>query len=278
MRSFTRHVTDSLELSDLTSSQLLSRHTKNVEDYILSVDLQSIVAECFTMLAHLVTRFPDVFIGALSTDDIIMLELSHSLSVLPLPGALFADEPSPYVNMQTPYCVCFPRYYIVSSDETTATKSGSYGVSTVYCTRNKEPALMLSALRITGSPQVIFQANMYPFEAVVHDCRYTSLSPALLCGLIFMRNALQLKNRVVRQIVSFAEEPVVLLSAISSLPVECFIDGFLRKRILDPIFRAAREYGSLLSSDLPDDLLDNDLPEDQAPIVSKMILPLLRLD
>lgn len=278
LRSFTRHVTDSLELSDLTSSQLLSRHTKNVEDYILSVDLQSIVAECFTMLAHLVTRFPDVFIGALSTDDIIMLELSHSLSVLPLPGALFADEPSPYVNMQTPYCVCFPRYYIVSSDETTATKSGSYGVSTVYCTRNKEPALMLSALRITGSPQVIFQANMYPFEAVVHDCRYTSLSPALLCGLIFMRNALQLKNRVVRQIVSFAEEPVVLLSAISSLPVECFIDGFLRKRILDPIFRAAREYGSLLSSDLPDDLLDNDLPEDQAPIVSRMILPLLRLD
>lgn len=137
---------------------------------------------------------------------------------------------------------------------------------------------MLSALRITGSPQVIFQANMYPFEAVVHDCRYTSLSPALICGLIFMRNALQLKNRVVRQIVSFAEEPVVLLSAISSLPVECFIDGFLRKRILDPIFRAAREYGSLLSSDLPDDLLDNDLPEDQTPIVSRMILPLLRLD
>ena len=136
---------------------------------------------------------------------------------------------------------------------------------------------MLSALRITGSPQVIFQANVYPFEAVVHDCMYTSLSPALLCGLVFMRNALQLKHKVVRQLVSFGNEPVVLLSVISSLPVECFIDGFLRKRILDPIFRAAREYGSLLSSDLPDDLLANDLPEDQTPIVSEMLLPVLRL-
>ncbi|KAE8302271.1 hypothetical protein GL50803_006332 [Giardia duodenalis] len=277
LRSFARHITDNIDMGDLTSSQLFSRHQRGVEDHVLSVDLQSIVAECFTLLAHLVTKFPTVFIDALSRDEVVLLEMSHSLSVLPLPGALFADEPSLYVNMQTPYCICFPRYYIVSADEGMASKPNSYGVGTTYCTKSKEPTLMLSALRITGSPQVIFQANVYPFEAVVHDCMYTSLSPALLCGLVFMRNALQLKHKVVRQLVSFGNEPVVLLSVISSLPVECFIDGFLRKRILDPIFRAAREYGSLLSSDLPDDLLANDLPEDQTPIVSEMLLPVLRL-
>lgn len=275
-KSFARHITDNIDVTDLTSSQLFSRHQKGIEDYVLSVDLQSIVAECFTMLAHLVTRSPDIFVDVLS-DDIILLEMSHSLSVLPLPGALFADEPSPYVNMQTPYCVCFPRYYVIPTDDSTTAKSSPYGVCTTYCTRSKEPTLMLSALRITGFPQVIFQANVYPFEAVVHDCKYTSLSPALLCGLIFVRNALQLKHRAIRQIVSFAEEPVVILSAVSSLPVECFIDGFLRKRVLDPIFRAAQEYGSMLSGDLPDNLLDNDLLEDQVPIVSGVLLPLLRL-
>lgn len=81
-------------MGDLTSSQLFSRHQRGVEDHVLSVDLQSIVAECFTLLAHLVTKFPTVFIDALSRDEVVLLEMSHSLSVLPLPGALFADEPS----------------------------------------------------------------------------------------------------------------------------------------------------------------------------------------
>lgn len=274
-RSLARHVTDTTDVSDLTASQLFFRHQKGAEDYILAVDLQSIVAECFTLLSHLVTHAPDIFVDVLS-DDVILLEMSHSLSVLPLPGALFADEPSPYVNMQIPYCVCFPRYYVISTDELT-TKPNTYGVNTIYCTRSKDPTLMLSTLRVTGSPQVILQANVYPFEAVVHDCRYTTLSSALLCGLIFMRNALQLKHRVIRQIVSFAEEPIVIISAISSLPVECFIDGFLRKEILDPIFRAAKEYSTTLSSDLPDNFLDNNLLEDQSPVVSEMLLPLLKL-
>ncbi|TNJ29998.1 hypothetical protein GMRT_13578 [Giardia muris] len=209
-------------------------------DFILAADLHTLVAAAFLTLLRGVKRFWKIFIEILAIDEVFHLELYHSLTVLPLPGVLFADEPSLYCGFSIPHCLAFPRYLSASDVRSVRQQENCFGQMHAFYCKSLSPVITLSVLRFEASIPTSIFADTFPFTPCF-EC-YPTIPAGLLSGLLLVRyiviNANEDQNMLPIELLtaSIGDDPMTARLLVNFLPVECFIDEFLRNTVIAPIF------------------------------------------
>lgn len=272
-RSFTRIPSDPLLISAAVRA--------SATEFILAADLHTIVAVAFLTLLRGIKRFWKVFLEILAIDEVFHLELYHSLTVLPLPGVLFADEPSLYCGFSIPHCLAFPRYLSASDVRSVRQQEHCFGQMTAFYCKSSNPVITLSVLRFEASiPSSIF-VDTFPFTPCF-EC-YPTIPAGLLSGLLLVRhiviNANDDHNMLPIELLtaSIGDDPMTARLLVNSLPVECFIDEFLRNAVLAPIFEILFSATDQQTDEVPIPFAQDTLTTAEPPRTSFLFADLIHL-